>query len=156
MKLYAYEVNRRRTWSISEQGTDEILSTEPLTDISTREYEIDYILMGTIQVYDAFEHEGQLLSFQILQDGETYTSPILATAGEVYRDLNEIFRKTPLFSVAETAAMLELSEQRIRALIEHKQLKAQKRAGAWFLSGRDILAFSMKERPAHRPSKQGV
>jgi hypothetical protein len=153
MKLYAYEVDRRKTYSIGEQGTGYILSTEPREDIHTSHYEIDFLLLGTIEIYDAIEHEGELLSFQIVKDGETYKTPILTSAWEVYRNINEIFRKTPLFSVAETATMLQLSGQRIRALIENKQLKAQKRSGVWFLSGLDILAFSLLERPAHRPSK---
>ncbi len=137
--LHAYEVNRTRAYSMSEQGVfNQIFIEEVQPHFCNEYYEEFRTPLGRFSAHSYNDITGEV---QIIADGEVH-------------EAGEIFSNVPNFSVPEVAAMLHLSEQRIRQLIADDQIKAKKRTNAWFVSGKEILAFSLLERPAHRPKSQ--
>lgn len=54
-------------------------------------------------------------------------------------------------SVGEAAVVLDLTENRVRQLIDAGELPATKVGGRWVLANTDVEAFARQQRPAGRP-----
>jgi hypothetical protein len=100
----------------------------------------EYLLQGT---FLAFRYNEEHETMQIIAEGLAHK--LSGWSGAPYS-----------VSVEEAALMLDLSRQRIRALLSpaHRpgKIHALKVSGVWLIQATELITFAALNRPAHRPA----